>query len=275
MNRLVSATLGVALFCVSCSGGSASTEDLDFSGNQVAVVEAKYPVDYGNSRVAQLIEGTGDNRWQRELAVSKVTATCMRDAGYEYPDIRWSKDQIVSDWVRPRHTPLSLAEAETEGYGPLPSFSPPPETESVELEGEALSRYRDTELDCVVLGLDSAFGNFEAYEKARLILEEKVSEFEDAFRSAEPVQALAAAWSECMSSVGYSFDDPEQARADSIATPQARAIATADAKCRVTTDYDAAWWTFYESAEADFMSKNETLVVDVYDLGRAPSTESD
>jgi len=267
----------VAVAASSCGADrSSDATELDFSGKALPAADSQYPVAYGYSRIAQLIEGDGDNRWQRELVIGKATADCMHRAGYDYPDIRWTKDQIVSDWIRPRHVPLSIDDARTVGYGPAPTFSGPPATDRVNLEGEAMAKYQDWELQCVVEGLDVAFADFETYEANRESLETAVTEFETAFSAANETHDLNASWADCMSDRGYSYPSPEEARAAAWGTTAdaARAIAVVDAECRSVTDYDSQWWELYSSAEAAFMLEHEELVVTVFQSGRVVATGS-
>jgi len=260
----------------SCSN-EAPASTLDFDGDALAEADARYPVDYGYSRVSQLIEGTGDNRWQREVSVGTATAACMRAAGYDYPDVRWTREQIVTDWIQPRHVALTSESAASQGYGPPPTFSPPPTTDTVDLAGEALAQYKDRELDCVVQAFDGAFADYDRYEATREQVEAKVTEFESAFVAANPVQELMSAWAECMHDRGYDYSTPEEARAAAwqlAEAADAREIAVADAACREHTDYDDTWWSLYSSAEARFLLDNETLIVDLYESGRAASAST-
>lgn len=271
MNRSLLVAALALVASSSCAATSASESvKVDLTGRMLPTADAKYPVAYGYSRISQLIEGDGDNRWQREVAIGFATADCMHRAGYDYPDIRWTKGQIVSDWVRPRHVALSVDDARTVGYGPQPTFSGPPETDDVDLAGEALAKYQDWELQCVVAARDVAFADFQTYEANREILETAVTEFEAAFSAAGATRDLLASWAQCVSDRGYKFLSPEESRAAawSAAPAEARTIAVVDADCRAATDFDTRWWALYSSAEASFMLEHEELVLTVFESGR-------
>lgn len=264
----------LACVAISACGSSHDTLELDFTGRHLDEVEDRFPAEVGFSRLQSYIEGSGENRWQREVVIGRVAAECMRSAGYDYPDLRWTKDQIVADWTAPRFIPVAVAEAELVGYGPPPaslSTAPIGDDAPLELTGEALTRYLDQELECIVEGQERAFDDFDAYAVARETLAERATEFDEAFGAAEPVLALNAEWADCMSARGYEFDSPDAARATAwfrADGDDGRAIAVHDATCRAEFDYDREWWALYSSAEARFIVDNEELIVSVYDLGR-------